>query len=169
MDLRTGLTPPKLDEANVAQLAEIADRLDQGCMDGRCDDSSQRDLALFNQLAGTNLFYRDFQGRYGAEDRQTWVRRILRKQRIKLVLGATKAELVEVARRAMDLNGRPVEECDAYGMILDAHLPGAFNLIYWPPGFDENTWTWEGGRDIAEWEPSPEKIVDIVWGLGHFW
>lgn len=73
MELRPELLPPVLDEALVDRLAELAARLD-GAQPGQWED----DLAEFNQLAGTTIPFEEFQGIYGGEDHDDYVRRVLR-------------------------------------------------------------------------------------------
>jgi hypothetical protein len=49
--------------------------------------------------------------------------------------------------------------------ILDKNVPrsGASNLIFYPPDYDTATNTWDGGRMMGEYDPTPEQIVD--WAL----
>jgi hypothetical protein len=63
---------PKIDEDLVQRLAKIAARLDGG--DELADASL---LDEFNQLAGTDIPFSEFQGIDGAEDRVDYVRRVL--------------------------------------------------------------------------------------------
>jgi hypothetical protein len=160
VDLRPELIPPTLDEAKVAHLARLAARLD-GARPGEWED----DLVEFNRLAGTAIPIEEFQGIYGAEDHEDWVRRVLYYKCIKPAAGVTRAELTEVVRRAMstDVDFRQRE---AYMAVFDANVPldGASNLIFYPPDYDPKTNTWGSGRPICEYEPTPEQIVD--WALG---
>jgi hypothetical protein len=150
--------PPALDEAKVRRLAKYAARLD-GARPGQWEE----ELAEFNRLAGTTLAIGDFQGIYGGEEHDTWVRRILYAQSIRPAAGVTRAELAEVVCRAMPQNG--YAECEAYMAIFDANvpLPGASNLIFYPPDYDPATNTWGGGRPMGEYDPTPEQIVE--WAL----
>ena len=159
MELRPELMPPALDEALVARLARLADRLD-GARPGQCDG----ELAEFNRLAGTDIPLADFQGIYGGEDHEDWVRRVLYAQRIKPVPGVTRAELVEVVRRAMPQN-EVFDQHEAYMAVFDANVPleGASNLIFYPPDYDPATNTWGGGGPMGEYDPTPEQIVE--WAL----
>jgi hypothetical protein len=158
MELRAELLPPALDEATVAYLAALASRID-GAHPGQWED----ELAQFNKVAGTTLTYEDFQGIYGAEEHETWVRRILVHQCLSPVPDATWAELVEIVRRVMPQNGYPDDE--AYLAIFDINVPlrGASNLIFYPPDYDARTNTWGGGRQMGEYDPTPEQIVE--WAL----
>jgi hypothetical protein len=142
----------------VRHLAELAARLD-GATPGMWDE----DLAEFNRLAGTSLGVSDFQGIYGSEEHETWVRRVLVAQAVRPVSGVTRSELVEVVRRAMPQNGDP--DSEAYMAVFDANVPrlAAWNLIFYPPDYDPATNTWGGGRPVGEYDPTPEQIVE--WAL----
>jgi hypothetical protein len=155
--LRAELMPIKLDEAKVRQLAGLADKLD-----GR-NAGWKQNLAKFNRLAGTNLTIDVFQGIYAAEDHETWVRRILAGQSARPVANVTRKELIEVIRRAMPQN-EFADEHEAYMAIFDANvpMPNASNLIFYPPDYDETTNTWNGGRSIGEYDPTPEEILEIA-------
>ena len=160
MELRAELKPPDLDEGLVARLAALADRLD-----GARPGDWEEDLAEFNRLAGTNLAFKDFQGLYGACRYEDWVRGVLYSRLIKPATGATRAELAEVVRRAMPTN-EYVDQHEAYMAIFDADvpMPKASNLIFYPPDYDSGTNTWGGGRQMGEYDPTPEQIVE--WALG---
>jgi hypothetical protein len=73
----------------------------------------------------------------------------------------TREELVEVARWAMS---RPQGDPDFeyYFEIFDANVgvPGAWNLIYYCSDYDTETNTWGGGRQMGEYNPTPEEIVE---------
>jgi hypothetical protein len=159
MRLRPELMPPTHDEALVARLAKLADRLD-GARPGQCDD----ELAEFNRLAGTDIPLAEFQGIYGGEDHETWVRRMLCYQQIKPAPGVTPEELAEVVRRAMPQN-EFFDQREAYMAIFDANVPlaRASNLIFYPPDYNPATNTWGGGRPMGEYDPTPEQIVK--WAL----
>ena len=163
MELRPELMPPALDEALVARLANLADRLD-GAGPGEC----AAELVEFNQLAGTEIPMAQFQGIYGAEDHEDWVRRLLYYQQIKPVLNITRAELVEIVRRAMPQN-EFFHQHEAYMAVFDANVPleGASNLIFYPPDYDPATNSWGGGRPMGEYDPTPEQIVDWAMTSGH--
>ena len=158
MELRPELMPPALDEAEVSHLARLAARID-GADVGQWED----ELAEFNRKAGTSFAFEDFQGIYGGQRHERWVRSVLVRQRVRPVPEVTRAELVEVVRRAMPQNGDP--EYEAYMAIFDANvpLPAASNLIFYPPDYDAATNTWGGGRPMGEYDPTPEQIVE--WAL----
>ncbi len=75
MNLRPELMPPKLDEAKLSRLAGLASKID-GALPGLWEEL----LEEFNCEAGTSLEFADFQGIYGAEEHDTWVRRLLTQQ-----------------------------------------------------------------------------------------
>ena len=158
MELRAELMPPLLDEAKVSRLAELAADID-GAGPGQWEDN----LAEFNRVAGTTFAFEDFQGIYGAEEHDTWVRRILVGHCVRHVPDVTRAELVEIVRRAMSPSDFPADE--AYMAIFDANVPRpkASNLIFYPPDYDAATNTWGGGRQMGEYDPTLEQIVD--WAL----
>jgi hypothetical protein len=159
MKLRPELMPPVLDESLIARLTELAANLD-GAEPGLWEE----DLAEFNQLAGTNIPFEEFQGIYGGEDHEDYVRRVMYYRLIKPTAGVTRAELAEVVRRAMSLN-EYFDQHDAYMAIFDANVPldGASNLIFYPPDYDAATNTWGGGKPMGEYSPSAEQIVE--WAL----
>lgn len=151
MDLRSELLPPELDEAQVSQLANLADALD-----GAVRDAYQENLAEFNRLAGTELQIEEFQGIYGGEDPEEWVRRLLWSNAIRPVPGVSREELVEVVRRAMP--GNNYQDYEAYMVIFDVNvpLPNASNLIFYPADYDHRR-DWQ---NAADYDPTPEEIVD---------
>jgi hypothetical protein len=148
--------PPVLDEQLVARLAELAAHLD--------GDPDEDERAEFNRLAGTDIPMAEFQGISGGEDHEDYVRRVLYYRLIKPAPAVTRAELAEVVRRAMTTDG-DFDRHQAYMAVFDANvpLPNASNLIFYPPDYDARTNTWAGGRPIAEYDPTPERIVD--WAL----
>src|SRR3954469_6387679 len=139
MELRPELMPPVLDESLVTRLGKLAAHID-GAHPGQWED----DLAEFNRLAGTSIPFEEFQGIYGAEDHEDYVRRVLRYRLMRPAQGVTREELAEVVRRAMPRSGYADHE--AYMAILDANvpLPQASNLIFYPPDCDPGTNTWGG-------------------------
>jgi hypothetical protein len=156
--LRPELMPPAVDEAKVAQLARLAARID-GAHPGQWED----ELAEFNRLAGTVLTFYDFQGIYGAEEHDVWVRRVLVKLAIHPVADVTRAELIEIVRRAMSQNG--YADYEGYMAVFDANvpMPDASNLIFYPPDYNPSTNSWGGGRQMGQYDPTPEQVVD--WAL----
>lgn len=164
MELRPELLPPVLDRAKVGQLAGLAARID-----GAHPGLWEGDLEEFNRVAGTALRVEDFQGIYGAEEHETWVRRVLVGQAVRPVADVTRAELAEVVRRAMPEGGYP--DFEAFMAVFDANVPrpGASNLIFYPSDYDDETNTWGGGRAMGEYDPTPEEIVEwaLTWDGGE--
>jgi hypothetical protein len=148
--------PPELDEALVARLAKLAEQLD-----GNPDEDRR---AEFNRLAGTDVPMQEFQGVYGGDGHEPYVRRVLYGRQIKPAAGVTRAELAEVVRRAMPQN-EFFGQHEAYMAVFDANVPleQASNLIFYPPDYDAHTNTWGGGRPISQYNPTPQQIVE--WAL----
>ena len=159
MELRSELMPPVLDETLVARLAKLAAHLD-GARPGECDD----ELDEFNHLSGIDIPLVDFQGIYGAEGHENWVRRMLLFRLIKPASGVTREELAEVVRRAMPQN-EFFDQHEGYMAVFNANVPleSASGLIFYPSDYDPATNTWDGGRPMGEYDPSPEQIVE--WAL----
>ena len=155
MELRPELMPPGLDEQLVARLAKLAAHLD--------GDPDEDMRAEFNRLAGTDIPMAEFQGIYGGQDHEDYVRNVLYHRLIKPASGVTRAELAEVVRRAMPAN-EFFDLHEAYMAVFDANVPldRASNLIFYPPDYDTDTNTWSG-RPINEYDPTPEQIVE--WAL----
>ena len=156
LELRTELIPPALDERLVARLVELAARLD-----GSPDEGLR---AEFNRLAGTNIPTEEFQQIYECGPHESFVRRVLYRRLTKPALGATRAELAEVVRRAMPQN-EFFDEHEAYMAVFDANVPlaGASTLIFYPPDYDARTSKGGDGQQIVEYDPTPEQIVE--WAL----
>jgi hypothetical protein len=125
MQLRPELMPPSLDELLVARLAELASALD-GAAPGMWED----DLAEFNRLADTSISFEEFQGIYGGEDHEDYVRRVLFHQRLAPDPVLSAAEMAEIVSR--------VQACgDDHDFYLELFLvnckhPSGTDLIYWP-------------------------------------
>jgi hypothetical protein len=67
---------------------------------------------------------------------------------------------LEILRRANPAKGDP--RCDAFMAIFDANvpLPNASNLIFYPLDYDAATNSWGGGRQMGDYDPTPDQIVD---------
>src|SRR5438105_4438338 len=127
MQVRPDLLPPVLDEARVARLAELADRID-GAPESACDD----DLAAFNAEAGTALAWLDFQGIYGGQDHDTWVRQVLAEPFEKRIPDITREELLELIRRVRENDGE-LHKIAFWLRLLEVNLdPRISDLIFWP-------------------------------------
>jgi hypothetical protein len=117
--------PPTLDAALVARLAELAARLD-GAQPGMCGE----DLAEFNRLAGTSIPFEEFQGIYGGERHEDYVRRVLYQQRLRPDPALSREEMTEIVSRAMTSGG----DHDFYLKLFSVNCrhPSRTDLIYWP-------------------------------------
>jgi hypothetical protein len=149
MELRPELTPPALDATKVARLAKLAAGLD-GARPGQWEE----DLAEFNRLARTAIPIEEFQGIYGAEDHEDWVRRVLYQHSLKSV-DLSREEMVEIVSRAMAGEGDP--ECDFYLELFLASCkhPSGTDLIFWPELVPELP---------QDREPTAEEIADLALG-----
>ena len=90
------MTPPKLDEDLVRRLSSIAERLDGG------DETADAKLLNeFNELAGTEIPFSEFQGIYCAEEHEDYVRRVLTEKVTVANLGLDRAGLVAMFERLL--------------------------------------------------------------------
>jgi hypothetical protein len=64
----------------------------------------------------------EFQGIYGGQDHEGYVRNVLYYQQVKPAPGVTRAELAEVVRRAMPQN-EFFDQHEAYMAVFDANVP----------------------------------------------
>ena len=126
MDLRPELMPPALDQARLARLAKLADRID-GAAPGQWED----DLAEFNRLAGTDIPFEHFQGIYGGEDHIDWVRRVLYARALDPAPAVSLEEMTEIVSRIRAGGGDP--DAIFYVALFDATCkhPAKTDLIYW--------------------------------------
>jgi hypothetical protein len=125
MELRPELMPPALDKALITRLARLADRLD-GAAPGQCDD----EILEFNQLAGTTIPLVEFQGIYGGEDHEDWVRRVLYQLSLAPIADISRLEMVEIVSRVMACG----EDHDFYLelFLINCMHPSGSDLIFWP-------------------------------------
>lgn len=128
MELRPDLMPPELGESLVARLAKFAEEIDCGHL-----EQTREQLAAFNQEAMTELEFIDFQGIYGGQDHDTWVRKILATPYERRVEDITKRELIELARRVMECDGAE-HDIDFWLNMLAINIPNerVSDLIFWP-------------------------------------
>lgn len=150
MKLRRELSLPKWDRRLVAHLTKLAEEID--CGD---PEKTQAAVVAFNRRAGTDYQFIDFQGIYGGEDHDVWVRKVLAGKRERVVPDITRQELVELARRVMKLEGG---EYGGYFWLrmLELHLPGSniSDLIYWPRIYFDDP---EFSQDL-----SPAQVIDLA-------
>jgi hypothetical protein len=125
MHLRRELMPPTLDVALVTRLRDLVAGLD-----GAAPGQWEVDLAEFNRLAGTGIQFEEFQGIYGGENHEDYVRRVLYRQHLRPDPALTRAEMVEIVSRVMAC-------ADGYDFFLELFCvnckhPSGTDLIYWP-------------------------------------
>ncbi|WP_339478465.1 hypothetical protein [Pseudomonas fluorescens] len=150
MKLRPVLMPPKLDRALVARLTMLAEEIDCGH-----HEQTQSQVAAFNREAMTALEFIDFQGIYGGQSHDTWVRKVLATPYERRVADVTKQELVELARRVMEGVGAD-HEVEFWLSMLAINIPNEriSDLIFWPDEY----------FDEAEYPQrlSPEQVIEIA-------
>lgn len=150
MGLRPDLMPPSLDESLVARLTELSEQIDCGHR-----EQTREQLAAFNRQAMTELEFIDFQGIYGGQDHDTWVRKVLATPFERRVADVTKRELIELARRVMECDGAE-HEIDFWLSMLAINIPNerVSDLIFWPN---------EYFNDINYSQRlSPEQVIEIA-------
>lgn len=81
--------PPVLDEPLVSRLTKYAEEI--GC--GH-QEQTRSQVAAFNREAMTALEFIDFQGVYGGQSHDTWVRKVLATPYERRLTDVTKQELV---------------------------------------------------------------------------
>lgn len=150
MELRPELMPPELDESLVARLAKLADEIDCGHL-----EHTREQLAAFNREAMTELEHSDFQGIYGGQYHDTWVRKVLAIPYERRVADVTKLELIELARRVMEQDGTD-HAVEFWLSMLEINIPNEriSDLIFWP---DE----YFGDADYSQ-SLSPEQVIEIA-------
>lgn len=128
MNLRPELQAPRLDEDLVRRLAELAARVD-GARPGEADD----ELAEFNAAIGTSFDFDVFQGIYGGEEHDVWVRRLLLTDLAPKIADLARDDLVAAFSRILS---RDCSEADRDYLFatLKRSLddPQITDLVYWP-------------------------------------
>jgi hypothetical protein len=150
MELRSELMPPVLDESRVARLTKLAQEIDCGH-----PELTLSQLAQFNREAMTELEFIDFQGIYGGQDHDTWVRKILATPYEQRVADITRQELIELARRVMEGDGAD-HDVEFWLSMLEINIPNEriSDLIFWPDEYFE---------DVSYSQAlSPEQVIDIA-------
>jgi hypothetical protein len=150
VELRPELMPPPLDEAKVAHLAELAATID-GANPGQWED----ELAEFNRGASTDLKFLDFQGIFGGQEHDCWVRKLLAESHQQRLPDITRAELIELARRVAEADGTE-HEIDFWldMLVLNIPDPQVSDLIFWPGEYF-------GDGDNSR-EFTPEQVIEIA-------
>jgi hypothetical protein len=133
MDLRPELMPPRLDEAKVARLAELAEGMDSS---GEPLDALRAMLHEFTREAGTELELNEFQGIYGWTDHDSWVRRLLVTREAQTVPDISYDELLELTTRVVRHDGAE-DDIEFWFALLEKNLPDPrlFELIHQPDAY----------------------------------
>lgn len=128
MNLRREFVLPELDEDLVKRLTWLANELD-----GARPETAIDMLLEFNQLAGTNIPFEDFQDIYEGVDHDTWVRRVLLRQRVAKIENLTLDDLIAVFQRFAPLDCSESELSFLLAQ-LEYNLadPRISDLIFWP-------------------------------------
>lgn len=146
MQLRRELMPPSLDGALVARLTDIASNLD-GAAPGQWED----DLVEFNRLAGTAIQFEEFQGIYGGEDHEDYVRRVLYGRHVAPDPMLTRDEMAEIVSRVSAC----AEGHDFYLQLFSVNCkhPSGTDLIYYPDLVPELP---------QDREPTPAEVAELA-------
>ena len=119
---------PEIDESLVQRLAAIAARLDGG--DENTDAAMVEE---FNQLAGTNIPFSEFQGISGGEEHECYVRRVLTDVATGPAPGLDRDGLAEMFAKVL------ADPCDdAYLQYVFSTIKKTFgdeqisDLVFWP-------------------------------------
>lgn len=149
MTRRPELHPPPIDETLVTALSNLAAEID-GARPGEWEEA----LEEFNRLAPTPLKFEDFQGIYGGEEHQEYVRRLLATSNLPAIADLSREDLIEAFQRILD------PECPRHEQwfliqTLSKNLddPQISDLIYWPN---------EYFKKVVLAELSPEQMADAV-------
>jgi len=138
--------PPVLDEAKVRHLADLASRLD-GANCGQWEG----DLAEFNQEAGTGDSIEVFQGIYGAENHEAWVRRVLDQQSLTPNSNLLRAEMAEIVLRVRACGAD--HDFDLELFLANCKHPSGSDFISWP----------DLVSDLPQnRQPTDEEIADLA-------
>lgn len=151
MHLRPELMPPRLDEARVVRLAELAAAMDSS---GEPLETLWGMLDAFNREAGTALELVDFQGIYGWTNHDSWVRTLLVTREAQSIPGISYEELLELTTRVMHHDGA-THEVEFWFALLEKNLPEPrlSELIHQPDAYFGGP----AGRDRT-----PREILDTA-------
>lgn len=143
------LEPPDLDPEQVALLAALAERLD-----GVAEGESEEWVGEFNRLSGLELVWPDFQGVYGAEDHETFVRRNLLLAQAR-PQDLDRADLVSLFSRILaDVTDDAFVAWAVATIERSCGLDGVSDLIFWPD-------QWFGDGHLQR-ELTPEELADAI-------
>lgn len=144
------LDPPLLDESLVQRLTALASEID-----GSHESLAVELVREFNLLAGTNISYTEFQGIYGGEEHERYVRRVLTAQLITTDSSIDRDELTEMFKRITE---NPLD--DAYLEFVFSKIDKTLgdaqisDLVFWPGNYF-------GDGDNSR-ELTPEQMADAV-------
>lgn len=148
MSLRAELIAEQPDQGFISRLKALTEEIT------RCLDSGQDCSALMEEitsLSGLNYLDKEYFRRLHAHSSVQEFAEMASLPRARSVDDLTKDELVDIARRAMDVTSWDAEY---YMELFDKNVPmsGASNLIFHPPDHYQG--------EIADYKPEPEEIVD---------
>lgn len=145
MNLRPELMPLKLDPSLIDRLTTLANKLD-----GVMLEQGNEELVEFNRLARVNLTLADFQGIYGAEDHEDFVRRVLYSRSLHPDPNLSLAEMTEIINRIRNL-----DDDDFYIELFEVNCkhPSGTDLIYYPDEVPELP---------QDREPTSEEIAKVA-------
>ncbi len=142
--------PPQLDESLIQRLAALASEID-GCHESLADELVQE----FNSLAGTDIPYSEFQGIYGAEEHEDYVRRVLT---AKLTTADSTIGREELTKMFARITANPSD--GAYLAFVFSTIEKTFgdtqvsDLVFWPGYYFGDG---ENSRELT-----PEQMADAV-------
>ena len=142
--------PPSLDESLVQRLADLASKID-GCHESVASELVEE----FNSLAGTEIPYAAFQGIYGGEEHDCYVRRVLMRKLSTAVPTLDREQIAEMFKRVLE---EPAD--DAYHEFVFSTIEKTFgdaevsDLVYWPEQYFGDG---DDSRDLT-----PEQMADAV-------
>lgn len=122
------MKPIELDESLVAQLAELASSIDGGRK-----DEMQEAVQTFNKMSGSQLVFSDFQGIYGAEEHDEFVRRLLLQNQAKASPELSIDELTQLFQDVLD-NPSNEQRVSQVIALIKKTWPDSnpSDLIFWP-------------------------------------
>lgn len=128
MTLRPEFKVPEVEEELVTRLGTLAGEID-GARPGEWEDA----LEEFNRLSPSPLTFDDFQGIYGAEEHEDYVRRLLVTHQVPIVSNLAREDIVSVFERILN-SQCPDHERSFLIEALKLNLGDSqiSDLIYWP-------------------------------------
>lgn len=140
-----------LDEAKVARLVRLAERLDES---GEAPEVLRSLLDEFNREAGTDVGLDAFRGIYGVVDHGAWVRRLLSAGAARVIPDVTYDELLELTTRVCEHDGA-AHEIEFWFAVLEKNVadPQRLEPIYYPEAYS--------GGALGH-DPGPREILDAA-------